>query len=145
MSVARRLLLATDFSRASAGAFRAAVEWARRERAELVVAHVVEPLVIEPTFLSAEERRDFARFADWQAEQALRPLMARARRAGVRVTTVTLHGRPFEEIVREARRQRVRLAVVGTHGRSGLARVVLGSVAERVIALAPCPVLTVNG
>jgi nucleotide-binding universal stress UspA family protein len=64
MTVVRRLLLATDFSRASAAAFRAALAWARRERAELVVAHVVEPPVIEPTFLSAEERRDFARFTD---------------------------------------------------------------------------------
>ncbi len=145
MSVVRRLLLATDFSRASAAASGAAIEWARRERAALVIAHVVEPPVIEPTFLSAGERRDFARFSDWQAEQALRPLLARARRAGVRVTPVILHGRPFEEIVRAARRQRVGLAVLGTHGRSGLARVALGSVAERVIALAPCPVLTVHG
>ena len=51
---------------------------------------------------------------------------------------------PFEESVKAARGERADMIVMGTHGRSGLERVLLGSVAERVIRLAPCPVLTVR-
>jgi nucleotide-binding universal stress UspA family protein len=50
----------------------------------------------------------------------------------------------IEEIIRLARARKADLVVMGTHGRSGLARFVLGSVAERVVASAPCPVLTVR-
>ena len=53
-------------------------------------------------------------------------------------------GVPFEEIVKIAGVERVDMIVMGTHGRSGLDRLLLGSVAERVIRLAPCPVLTVR-
>ncbi len=53
-------------------------------------------------------------------------------------------GVPFEEIVRVAKEEHADMIVMGAHGRSGLNRVLLGSVAERVIRLAPCPVLTVR-
>jgi universal stress protein A len=56
-----------------------------------------------------------------------------------------LQGLPHEQIVRAARAQRARLLVVGTHGRSGVARFFVGSVAGRVVASAPCPVVTVRG
>jgi universal stress protein A len=54
-------------------------------------------------------------------------------------------GSPYEVIVRAARSKRVDVLVVGTHGRTGLPRFFLGSVAARVLATAPCPVLTVRG
>jgi len=54
-------------------------------------------------------------------------------------------GPAHEEIVRIAKRKRADLVVMGTHGRSGLAKLFLGSVAGRVVAAAPCPVLTVRG
>ena len=53
-------------------------------------------------------------------------------------------GVPFEEIVKIAEEERADMIVMGTHGRGGLNRMLLGSVAERVIRLAPCPVLTVR-
>ena len=68
----------------------------------------------------------------------------RARKAGVRVTTILLDGAPHEQIPRAVRRTRADLLVIGTHGRTGLTKVLLGSVAERVLRLAPCPVLTVR-
>lgn len=71
--------------------------------------------------------------------------VARARRHGVRATASVSEGIPFEEIVREARRRRADLIVMGTHGRTGVARLILGSVASRVLALAACSVLTVRG
>jgi universal stress protein A len=54
-------------------------------------------------------------------------------------------GSPYEVIVRAARSKRVDVLVLGTHGRTGLPRFFLGSVAARVLATAPCPVLTVRG
>jgi len=56
-----------------------------------------------------------------------------------------MEGVPYERIVRAARSKRAGLIVIGTHGRTGLSRVFVGSVAERVVRLAPCPVLTVRG
>jgi nucleotide-binding universal stress UspA family protein len=65
--------------------------------------------------------------------------------AGVRATGLLLDGAPHDQIPRAARRNRADLIVIGTHGRTGLSKVLLGSVAERVIRSATCPVLTVRG
>ena len=72
-------------------------------------------------------------------------MVARAQKAKARVKAVLLEGVPYDRIARVARSKRADLIVMGTHGRSGLSKFFLGSVAERVIALAPCPVLTVRG
>jgi nucleotide-binding universal stress UspA family protein len=63
----------------------------------------------------------------------------------VRAKSLLLEGVPHEQIARTARRQRADVVVMGTHGRTGLAKLFLGSVAGRVIAIAPCPVMTVRG
>jgi nucleotide-binding universal stress UspA family protein len=79
------------------------------------------------------------------AQRQLDRLVAKARKAGVRAKGLLLEGVPHERIVRAARATRADLVVLGTHGRTGLGRVLLGSVAGRVVALAHCPVLTVRG
>jgi nucleotide-binding universal stress UspA family protein len=79
------------------------------------------------------------------AQKKLDALVAQAKKARVRTKGFLLEGVPHEEIVRFARARRVELIVLGTHGRTGLAKLFLGSVAERVVAAAPCPVLTVRG
>jgi nucleotide-binding universal stress UspA family protein len=71
-------------------------------------------------------------------------LRARAKRAGVPASEVLAEGWVAEQIAKLANERHADL-IVGTHGRTGWARVMLGSVAERVIVLAPCPVLTVRG
>jgi nucleotide-binding universal stress UspA family protein len=79
------------------------------------------------------------------AHRKMLPLLAAARTARVRARGMLLEGVAHEQIVRAARRQRADLVVIGTHGRTGVARFFLGSVAARVTATAPCPVLTVRG
>jgi nucleotide-binding universal stress UspA family protein len=75
----------------------------------------------------------------------LERLTARAKRAGVRVSSRLVEGAPVaEQIVRTARALRADVIVMGTHGRTGVARAVLGSVASRVVATSSCPVLTVR-
>jgi nucleotide-binding universal stress UspA family protein len=61
------------------------------------------------------------------------------------VSVVLRHGTPWTEIATVAREAKADLVVMGTHGRRGVARMLLGSVAERVVRTAPCPVLTVHG
>jgi nucleotide-binding universal stress UspA family protein len=140
----RRILHATDFSRASAPAFAEALELARQERARLLVVHVMvppSPFVAgeAPTSwleLEARARRD--------ARRRLGAAVAAAERAGIAVEGQVVEGAPAEAIVRLARRDRADLIVIGTHGRSGLGRLFMGSVAARVLQLARCPVLTVR-
>jgi len=79
-------------------------------------------------------------------ERAVEGLAAeekRVRDAGIATDSATLVGRPDSEIVARAAETKADLIVMGTHGRSGLAHALLGSVAERVVQHAPCPVLIV--
>lgn len=136
----------TDFSPASRPAFRAALSLARPSRAALLLVHVVAPLVQVPN-AAVVSPPTYARFLEVvgaDARKRLDRLVAAARRARVRATQLVVHGVPHEEIVRVCRGRRARLVVIGTHGRTGLRRVLMGSVAARVVALAPCPVLTVR-
>jgi len=79
------------------------------------------------------------------AQKELGRRLAKAKAAGVRAKGLLMDGIPHEQIVRAAKSRRADLLVLGTHGRSGLAKLFIGSVAGRVVAAAPCPVLTVRG
>jgi nucleotide-binding universal stress UspA family protein len=143
----RRILHPSDFSRASSGAFGRAVEMAKANRAELLVLHVLAPMMaippegyIPPRLYENLEAQNRA-----AAEKQLAALVARARKAGVKASNRLLEGIPAERIAAAAKSWRADLIVIGTHGRTGLARFFLGSVASRVVATASCPVLTVRG
>jgi nucleotide-binding universal stress UspA family protein len=145
--MSRTIVHPTDFSRASTAAFTRALDEARRDRSELVVVHVLAPILpiggdgyVSP---SVYERLDKSARA-WGQKQLAR-LLGRAKAARVRARGLLLEGVAHEQIVGAARRQRARVIVMGTHGRTGAARFFLGSVAARVAATAPCPVLTVRG
>jgi len=143
----RRILHPTDFSRASRAAFLKAIEMAKSHRAELFVVHVISPIVPVPgdAYISPKMYDDLAASARAFAQKQLDKLLAHARKARVRARGFLLEGAPHEEIIRFARARRADLVVMGTHGRTGLAKLFVGSVADRVVAAAPCPVLTVRG
>lgn len=147
MSRFRRILHPTDFSRASGAAFARAVALAKADRAELLVVHVLTPALpmVGDGYVSPKVYEQMEASARAAGKKHLDRLVARAKKAGVRARGLLLEGVPHERIVRAARAQRVDLVVMGTHGRTGLARFFLGSVAERVVAMAGCPVLTVRG
>jgi nucleotide-binding universal stress UspA family protein len=147
MSRFRRILYASDFSPASRSAFRHALSLARADRATLTIVHVytsVIPLVGEGHAIPRAYDRMLADIRAG-AQHHLDRLVTRAKRAGTRVKGLLLEGPPHDRIVRAARSTRADLVILGTHGRSGISRAFLGSVAARVVALAPCPVLTVRG
>jgi nucleotide-binding universal stress UspA family protein len=143
----RPILHATDFSSASRPALAKAIELAKGSRSRLLVLHVLNPMVpmigdrpIEPPTYGQLRQASRA----WALKHLAR-LAARAKAVGVRATTILLEGSEAGTITRLARSRRVSMIVIGTHGRSGIERVLLGSVAARVVSLASCPVMTVRG
>jgi nucleotide-binding universal stress UspA family protein len=148
MKAFRRILYATDFSSASRPALAMAIALARQNRAPLSIVHALPPLVMplggDMAYISARTYDTIDQNARRYAQKHLTALAARAKKAGVRTTALLLDGTPHEQILRAARRTRADLVVIGTHGRTGLSKVLLGSVAERVIRFARCPVLTVR-
>ena len=147
MKPVRRILFGTDFSPASRPAFRRSLELAASNGAALWIAHVAAP----PPPMSAEGYvlpryyDDLSAAIRTDAEKRLKVLLALARKAGVKAHGLLLTGAPHDALNRAARRHRADLLVVGTHGRTGLAKFLVGSVASRVVATAPCPVLTIRG
>lgn len=137
----RRILLATDLSVASDAASTQALDLARSLGAELVVVSVIDPATDPVTGLRGT-RIDRLRAARLEAAQAL---VTRGRHDGVRVTFLVWEGNPGEAIVEAATSEQVDLIVVGSHGRSGVERMLLGSVSDFVVRRAPCPVLVVRG
>ena len=141
-----RILHPTDFSSASRAAFTKAVQLARKNRSELVIVHVLAPIV--PTvdgYVTPQIYADVEEASRRYGRKQLDALVAKARRAGVRARGLLLEGLVHDRIVRAARTQGAEMIVIGTHGRTGIARFVLGSVAGRVVSHATCPVLTVRG
>ncbi len=124
----QRILFATDFSEASRHALTEAAALARRLGAEIHLIHVLalhdaDPAVASDLLLSAVPPGAEDVVAERQVVRALRPELG---------------------VIHAAREGDFDLIVLGTHGRTGLKHVVLGSVAERVVQLAACPVLTVR-
>lgn len=140
----RRILHATDFSRASRPAFARAIELAKAARAQLLLLHVLVP---PSPFVSGKRPASYLELqghARRDAKRRLDATLSRARQAGVRALGALAEGAPAEEILRHARRAHPDLIVIGTHGRSGLGRMFMGSVAQRVLQLARVPVLSVR-
>ena len=142
-----RVLHPSDFSNASRAAFAKAVEMTRASRGELVLLHVLTPVVpiVGDGYISPKAYDDIVASAEAWARRQLGALVAKAKKAGVRARGLVVEGVPHDRIVRAARSTRADLLVMGTHGRTGVAKFFLGSVAARVLATAPCPVLTVRG
>lgn len=136
-----RILVTTDFSPASRPAVSLAMDLAAENRGRLWIAHAVPPI---PRGSVPRVYREMHEFVRSDAERRLERLAAAANARGVRAEPLLLQGAAPDAVRRAARERRVRLVVVGTHGRTGAARVFLGSVAARLVATAPCPVLAVR-
>jgi nucleotide-binding universal stress UspA family protein len=144
----RRILHASDFSPASRRAFDEALRLAKANDAELMLVHIVEavhPVVQDYMAAAQVNERQLVTSYRSAAGKRIDALSRKARAAGVRVKARLVEGDPREVIAAAAKRTRADLVVVGTHGRTGLKKLVLGSVAARVVATSPCPVLTVRG
>lgn len=140
----KRIVCPTDFSERAAPAERQAVRLAKALGAELVLAHVgTEAPLWREGFYTPNVRAVFESQRKWAADTLADRVVALAA-DGVVARAVVRVGPPWEEIVRLATEEHADMIVMGTQGRTGLDRLLLGSVAERVIRRASCPVLTVR-
>jgi universal stress protein A len=142
----RRIVYASDFSTASRPALKLAASLARTLKATLIICHASEPM----SSLVGEASIPPRLFMQMMMATRVRDrrkldALAKSVRAGrLKVTTLLLEGTAARAIVRAARTRHADLLVLGTHGRTGVQRMLLGSIAERVVRTAPCPVLTVR-
>jgi nucleotide-binding universal stress UspA family protein len=144
MTAFQKIIVPVDFSDHSSRALDVAIELAQKfgGRLHLIHAYPIHPLLLTPYGMNVpvDFEREFRRAAD----QQMAACAERARKAGVAVETTCTPDSPSEAIVRCAEKIGADLIVMGTRGLTGLKHVVLGSVAERTLRMAPCPVLTVK-
>ena len=137
----KKILFPTDFSSASNAALRYAVSLARESEALLLVVHVAPPsvpahgTVAPPADDLAEEEKDLL---------TILSDVFGTTKSRLRTEFRTIHGDPATEIVRLAQAERVDQIVMATAGRTGVRRLLMGSVAEAVAATAPCPLLALR-
>ncbi len=142
-----RILAPTDFSDNSRLALEYAAALGERFESELHLLHVLQDVLSvvapEPGLVFASAG-DYVKELRESAEATLQKLVESKPLAGKKVVRHVRQGQPFVEIIRYARDKSIDLIVIGTHGRTGLAHALMGSVAERVVRKAGCPVLTVR-
>jgi nucleotide-binding universal stress UspA family protein len=141
----KRILCPVDFSETARAAMETAIELAARFDAEVVLVHAYPiPGYTFPDGSAFASSRMLQELAD-EAARHLEEWRQLAVKAGAKqVSLETAVGDPAGEIVRIAQEKKADLVVMGTHGRTGIEHALMGSIAERVVRRAKCPVLTVR-
>jgi nucleotide-binding universal stress UspA family protein len=142
----RNILVATDGSKFSEAAVSEAISIAKRCDSNLIVISVVPSEAGSPfDIVHSEMQKGTVADKEFQeAEKNVKNVKTLAEENGVRVKGFIFSGRPYEAIIEAAKENKADLIVVGSHGRSGLSKLLMGSVTERVIGLAECAVLVVK-
>jgi universal stress protein A len=145
----KKILCPTDFSEPSLEALQYGVELALHFAAELHIVHVISPVPPQypyptPPFISGYDLAAYQQELAASAENALKELVAQKGSPQVHTLATVVTGDAATEIVRLARDTQVDLIVIATHGQTGWRQLVFGSVARKVMSLAPCPVLTIR-
>ena len=143
----RRILVPVDFSPASLQVLDFAIEFGKPFGAQLTVLFVVEPAYYAAVADLDGTSANLSVLLESQRRSATAQLVRlerrlKRRRAELHMCLQT--GRAYSEIVEEAKRSKSDLIIMATHGRGGLSHLLMGSVAERVVRSAPCPVLTLR-
>jgi len=141
----KKILVPQDFSEYSLHALKYAITLADLFKSELIVLHVVEPIVYPADFsfgqVSIPAMEEEIRK---HSEEELGELVSKEIPPGIRATSVIKVGKPFVEIVEVAKNENIDLIVISSHGRTGMDHVLFGSTADKVVRKAPCPVLTIR-
>ena len=148
MITLKKVLVATDFSAPSEAALAYGRELARSFGAALSVVHIVDDIIaraygVDGGVIMTDP--DVQRQYEATAREQVEALLANDDRIDLKASaTILVSNTPASAIVNYAREANVDLIVMGTHGRGGMAHLLMGSVSERVVRTAPCPVLTVR-
>ncbi|MBW1806964.1 MAG: universal stress protein [Deltaproteobacteria bacterium] len=142
----RCILCPTDFSKPSHEAIKAANELARQFSAELILFHVLDPIPKLPPYggVFGVDLEAILSKADAAARNSLEKLAEKKISTAVPTRIVTATGVPADEIEKFAAAEPVDMIVIATHGHTGWRHLVFGSVAEKVVRHAGCPVVTIR-
>jgi len=139
----QKILVPTDGSDYSERAAEYGVDIAKMLSAQIVVVYVIDQVVIDQ-ISKATERDSVERELKENGQRYVNYVLSLAEKEGVKSSSLLVKGTPYEQIVHLARELNIDLIVMGTYGRRGTERVLIGSVAQRVIEYAPCPVLVIK-
>jgi nucleotide-binding universal stress UspA family protein len=142
MIALQKILVPTDLSKSSASALQYAKELTEKFAGSLYVLHVLDEMPNVPGFVP-QLRKIWEEMAS-QGRRQLEQLLSEEERQRLRARLVVRTGRPFVEILRYAREEGIDLIVMGTQGTGGHPHTFMGSIAEHVVRIAPCPVLAVH-
>ena len=138
---ATHVLVPTDFSVPADYALNYALAWARKLGASVTLLHVIQPVPLAGVDMGQAVPPPYLKDVEAEVTRHMEERLHRVTAAGVAGTMLVVYGVPYHEIVTAARLRHVDLIVMGTQGRSGFLYLLLGSVAENVVRLAPCAVL----
>ncbi|OGP59880.1 MAG: hypothetical protein A2162_10045, partial [Deltaproteobacteria bacterium RBG_13_52_11b] len=141
-----RILCPTDFSEPSYEAINVAGEIAFHFGSELCILHVVSPVPVVPMGAEASAFNVplYQQEIESSSKKSLQEIINQLEWKELKVRLIVLRGNAADEIVQTAHEENSDLIVIATRGRTGLDRLIFGSVAEKVVRLAKCPVLTVT-
>jgi universal stress protein A len=142
---AKHILVPTDFSKYADHALNYAIELAQRLQARLILLHIIHTMPLGVVEESAMLPPSYWQELETSIEQSMEESLKHLADVGLQGETIIIHGVPFQTIIDTAKGKDVDLIIMGTHGRTGLTHALMGSVAEKVVRLAPCPVLVTRG
>jgi len=141
---AQHFLVPLDFSEYANQALDYAINLASKLGARLTLLHVVQSLPMGGVDMGITLPYTYIEDLEAEITESMNDYLRRVTAAGLEGEVAVVHGVPFHEIIETAKTKQADLIIMGTHGRTGLQHVLLGSVAEKVVRLAPCPVLVVR-
>jgi nucleotide-binding universal stress UspA family protein len=139
----KKILIPTDGSEPSLRAAEYGIGIAKMVGAQIIAVFVVDNVVLDQ-IAKIDNRETAERELKEDGKSYVNYVVGVAGKAGINASSLIAEGRPFERIVHVAKDLNVDLIVMGTYGRRGAERILIGSVAERVIEYSPCPVLVVK-
>ena len=143
------ILVPTDFSEFSKYALNYAIAFAQTFKAGIILIHVTHEREMDAIrqispYLQAENIEELINRRKSEDRKQLDEFIPPELKKGIKVETIHRVGIPFLEIIKAAKEKEVDLIVIATHGKSGLSHILFGSVAEKVVRKAPCPVLSIR-
>jgi universal stress protein A len=149
MFAPKRILVPTDFSTYSDNALRHAIDIARQYHATVFLLHVIDSNVqqcavdycLSDAVMKGIEQESTVRSNDMLQQQITR---VSGNAADIGITPYLKRGIPYDEILKEQGEKNIDLIVIASHGRTGIRRILIGSVAEKIMRSAQCPVMLVR-
>ena len=139
----KKILVPIDGSEHSMRAAEFGISMAKLVGAQVMVVYVIDDVVLDQV-AKASGREDVEEELKQDGQRYINYVLGLAEKRGVKIASLLAKGRPFEQVVHLAKGLSMDLIVMGTYGRRGADRILIGSVAERVIEYASCPVLVVK-